>query len=86
MGSACKATEYLIKNGHSKIGHIVGKRNTQPARHILFGFKKCLKKNKIKLNKDWIKQGDYSKESGYRRMKEILKEDIESMKNILFNI
>jgi len=75
VGSACKATRYLIRNGHSKIGHIIGKRNTQPARHTLFGFKKCLKKNNVKLNTDWIKQGDYSKESGYKRMKEILKED-----------
>lgn len=75
VGSAYRATEYLIEKGHTKIGHIIGKRNTQPARHLFLGYKKCLKDHNIKLNYNWIKQGDFSKESGYKKMKEILNQD-----------
>lgn len=71
--SAYIATEYLIKQGHKKIGHITGDLSTETAINRLNGFKLALKEHNITVKKEWILEGDYSKESGKEMMEKIIK-------------
>lgn len=71
--SAYIATEYLIKNGHTKIGHITGDLDTETAIDRLNGYKQALGDYGLAHNKEWILAGDYSAESGRKQMEEIIK-------------
>lgn len=71
--SAYIATEYLIKQGHKKIGHITGDLSTETAINRLNGFKLALKDHNLTVKKEWILEGDYSKESGKEMMEKIIK-------------
>ncbi|MEA1065113.1 HTH-type transcriptional repressor PurR [Erwinia sp. HR93] len=66
------AGRYLIERGHRDIGAIPGSlhRNTGAGR--LAGFMKALEEAQITVNEDWIVQGDFEPESGYRAMQQIL--------------
>lgn len=80
--SAYTATNYLIKQGHTKIGHITGNLNTETANNRLNGFKKAMKQNNLSLNKKWILEGDYSKDSGSNNMRKII--DLKDRPTALF--
>ena len=71
--SAYTATKYLIKNGHKKIAHITGDLETITGSQRLKGFKKAIFEKNLNLNKSYIKNGDYSKKSGYQNMLALLK-------------
>jgi len=71
--SAYTATKYLIKNGHKKIAHITGDLETITGSQRLKGFKKAISEKNLNLNKSYIKNGDYSKKSGYQNMLALLK-------------
>jgi LacI family purine nucleotide synthesis repressor len=68
------AARYLIERGHREIGAIPG----QLARHTggsrLQGFIKALNEANIPLHEEWIVQGDFEPESGYRAMQQILQQ------------
>lgn len=63
---------YLIERGHRDIGAIPGQlvRNTGGGRHA--GFLKALAEANITLRDEWVVQGDFEPESGYRAMQQIL--------------
>ncbi|WP_428946021.1 HTH-type transcriptional repressor PurR [Pantoea sp. FN060301] len=63
---------YLIDRGHRDIGAIPGQleRNTGGGRHA--GFLKALAEAGITLRDEWLVQGDFEPESGYRAMQQIL--------------
>ncbi|OON41229.1 transcriptional repressor PurR [Izhakiella australiensis] len=63
---------YLIERGHRDIGAIPGQmeRNTGGGRHA--GFLKALQEANITLHEEWVVQGDFEPESGYRAMQQIL--------------
>ena len=71
--SAYTATKFLIENGHKKIAHITGDLETITGYQRLKGFTKAISEKKIKLNNSYIKNGDYSKRSGYNNMLALLK-------------
>lgn len=71
--SAYIAAEYLIKQGHRKIGHITGDLKTETAIDRLNGFKQALRDHHISCKKEWLLEGDYSKESGKEMMEKIIK-------------
>lgn len=71
--SAYTATKFLIENGHKKIAHITGDLETITGYQRLKGFKKAISEKNIKLNNAYIKDGDYSKRSGYDNMLALLK-------------
>lgn len=71
--SAYIATEYLIKHGHRKIGHITGDLSTETALDRLNGFKLALQNYNIPCREEWLLEGDYSKESGKEMMEKIIK-------------
>ncbi|MGI6734606.1 MAG: LacI family DNA-binding transcriptional regulator [Bacilli bacterium] len=66
------ATDYLISNGHRKIGFIGGATNVLSARQRFDGYKKSLEKAGITFNQSYVKHGNYQFESGYVAGKELL--------------
>lgn len=74
ISSAYQATEYLIKMGHQKIGHITGRITSRTARHYLIGYKNCLRDYQLAFHKQWLVRGDFEHQSGYQQMKELLRQ------------
>jgi LacI family purine nucleotide synthesis repressor len=66
------AGRYLLERGHREIGAIPGpmERNTGAGR--LAGFLKAMEEARIAVPENWIVQGDFEPESGYRAMQQIL--------------
>ena len=69
------AGRYLIERGHRDIGAIPGQlsRNTGGGRHR--GFMKALQEAHIEIREEWIVQGDFEPESGYKAMHQILSQN-----------
>lgn len=70
---AFEMTSYLIALGHSRIGFIVGHADHCSSVHRLAGYKEALASAGIKINKPFIRQGDYSFKSGEKRGRELLR-------------
>lgn len=70
---AYKATEYLIQCGHEKIGVIEGKTNFRSTQARIEGVIEAFINNHIPINRNYFMSGDYSFQSGFLAMKEILK-------------
>jgi LacI family transcriptional regulator len=67
------ATQYLVRLGHKKIGHITGPYNTTAAIDRIKGYKKALEYYKIPFNKQYVGEGDFRIKGGYRVMNNYLK-------------
>lgn len=65
------ATIHLIKLGYRRIGQIATVHNTAGIDRDL-GYRRALKSNDLSVDEDLITYGDFSRESGYHAMKEIL--------------
>ncbi len=66
------ATNYLINNGHQKIGFIGGASNVLSANQRLDGYKQSLAKAGLPFREAYVKHGNYQFESGYLAGKELL--------------
>ncbi len=69
---AYDAIEYLIKNGHSDIAIIEGKKNFKSTIYRKEGYIRALLDNNIQLKNEYMVQGQYDIESGYSCMKNLL--------------
>jgi LacI family transcriptional regulator len=67
------AAEYLIKLGHSRIATITGALKTQVAIDRLNGYLTALEKHDIEKKKDYIKYGDFGRESARMLTKELIR-------------
>lgn len=67
------ATEYLIKLGHSRISTITGELKSQVAIDRLNGYLRALEKHKIQKRTDYIKYGDFGRESSIIATRSLLK-------------
>lgn len=65
------ATDHLIKMGHKKIACITGPTQLSDARDRVIGYKRALKAHGIKLNENYIIDGDYSMKSGMKAFDDI---------------
>lgn len=65
-------TEILIKQGHTKIGHIIGNPNQGVSRLRYQGFLDALRSNKIDVPPNYIEQGLFSVDSGLEAAKKML--------------
>ncbi|GKU83513.1 LacI family DNA-binding transcriptional regulator [Niallia sp. NCCP-28] len=75
--AAYAATEFLIINGHTKIGLAGVDPNDRVAgMPRIEGYKKALEDNRIKFHSYMVKFGDFSFYAGKEAMKEYLKENI----------
>jgi DNA-binding LacI/PurR family transcriptional regulator len=70
--AAFEAVNYLIQAGHRRLAVITGKLNAQAGQQRLEGFKKAISARKIDLDKRYIANGDWSRESGRLAMRKLL--------------
>lgn len=66
--------KHLIELGHARIYTITGPLKETSAAERFNGWKKALAEAKINPGKGWMVEGDFKEDSGYRLMKEILKQ------------
>lgn len=64
--------EYAIKSGHSSIAYIGGKENFESANIRRDAVIDCLNKHQLPVRQEFFYSGDYSLESGFQKMKELL--------------
>ncbi|MGM0420498.1 MAG: LacI family DNA-binding transcriptional regulator [Bacillota bacterium] len=74
--SAYQAVTYLQKQGYRNIAHITGDIDTLSAQQRAAGYKQAVKEAGKKVNEEYIVNGDYSRDSGYRAMKALLRKPI----------
>lgn len=72
ISSARKATEHLIKLGHTKIAHITGSMNVILSRDRLRGFQQAMMSYDLEIDSSFIQESDASYESGYDQMMKLL--------------
>jgi len=73
---AYNATQYLIKLGHTRIGHISGDLRKLSGIERYEGYKRALADAKLSFEKNMVREGNFLEESGYLMAQEILKENI----------
>jgi len=73
FNAARKAVEYLIKLGHSRIATITGELKSQVGIDRLNGYVKALEKNKIEKKNNYIKYGDFGRDTAIKATKELIK-------------
>lgn len=61
---AFKATEYLIKTGHKRIGHLTGPQNLLISQHRLSGYKAALEKYNIPFDEEMVVSCSLDRNSG----------------------
>lgn len=73
FNAAIEAVEYLVKLGHSRIATITGELRSQVAIDRLDGYVKALEKHKIEKKNNYIKYGDFGRQSAIKVTKELIK-------------
>lgn len=68
------ATSLLIKEGHTKIGIMVGLLGSEPVMDRLEGYKKALSESNLTYNEKYIYHGDFKLDKAYELTKKILKQ------------
>ncbi|WP_439242541.1 HTH-type transcriptional repressor PurR [Lonepinella sp. BR2474] len=66
------ATQYLIENGHQKIGIISGELSKTTAKTRFQGFEKAIHEAGLTTHPNWIQEGFFEPEDGYECMNKIL--------------
>ncbi|MDR1611804.1 MAG: LacI family transcriptional regulator [Planctomycetota bacterium] len=72
FASAYVIVEYLIKNGHTRIAHIGGNRDTNTGMLRMQGFMKAMENYGIPVNPAWNLPTRYFKDEAYSMMKRII--------------
>ena len=70
--AAFKATRELLKKGHKKIAHLSGPQTLQASKERLEGYKEALKKYKIPIDNDLIKEVDFTYAATEKAMKDLM--------------
>lgn len=73
---AYEITKYLIENGHTKIGVIMGKADSIHAQSRLVGYQEALFDSGILYSPGLVTGGDWTRESGYAGINRLLLKDI----------
>lgn len=63
---------HLLSLGHRKIAMITGSRTLQTARERLQGYKDAFRETGLPVRPEWVREGDFRSESGYRLGIEVL--------------
>jgi LacI family transcriptional regulator len=66
LGAAFEATRHFISLGHERIAIITGTLTLSNGLDRLEGFRKALQQAGLPLHDDYLQQGDFLRESGYR--------------------
>ncbi len=75
LNAAYNAVEYLIVEGHRRIGIFCGPDSIYTARERLKGYERVHEDFQIAVERALVLEGDYSSESGYNLMEELLQRD-----------
>jgi len=70
---AFKATDFLIRKGHTRIAHLMGPETLQISRLRLEGYKQALKKNDLAYDAELVRIVDFTKEETENAMQELMK-------------
>lgn len=70
--SACKAVEYLIKNGHKKIGYLRGNFRIKAFKYRSIGYKRAMMQNNLPIESKYIFTIGTTTEGAYKDMLEYL--------------
>lgn len=66
--AAYDSTLHLITQGHERIGFVSGPSNLIVSQDRLQGFRKAMEQSGLEVKPEWIVEGDFLQESGYRAM------------------
>ena len=69
-------TKHLISCGHRRIGVIAGSPDNLHAQMRCLGFQKALFEEQVLYNPDWIRYGNWMRESGYIQAEKLVKEKV----------
>jgi len=72
VGGATQAVQHLIGLGHEQIGFIRGPKTSTSIIDRFHGYRGALEQSGCRYEKNWVKQGNLTPESGYQAAKEIL--------------
>lgn len=70
--SATMAVEYLIKIGHRRIAYIGGQANKNTNIDRFNGYRTTMEKHQIRIDNNYIANGEFSMSSGYNLAKKLL--------------
>lgn len=82
--SAFRAVEYGIKMGYTKIGHLAGYSFISIGKDRMEGYLGALKKYGLVIRPEWIIEGGFEKESGYRNCNKLL--NYENVPELIFTV
>ena len=71
--ASIEAVDYLVKLKHSRIATVTGELKSQVAIDRLNGYIKALEKNKIAKKDNYIKHGDFGRDSAIKATRELIK-------------
>jgi LacI family transcriptional regulator, galactose operon repressor len=83
-GGSFEAVTYLVKAGFTKIAHIAGYEYTSIGRLRKSGFLKGVKKHRLHVPEEWILEGGFSEDSGYKNMIRLFKSG--NMPEVIFTV
>ncbi len=69
-------TKYLIAMGHRKIGLIAGTEDNLHTQKRSLGYQRALFEEQILFNPDWIRYGNWTRESGYEGAQKLTAEGV----------
>ncbi len=73
---AFKATEFLIKKGHKRIGHLMGPGSLAVSHLRLEGYKAALHQNNIPFDSEIVIEVDLNEESTFEAMSQFMKMEV----------
>jgi LacI family transcriptional regulator len=73
---AAKILEYMVSNGHKRIGVITGKPDSLHAQARLVGYQQVLFENGILYDPSLVMEGDWTRISGYRGASQLLEKGV----------
>jgi DNA-binding LacI/PurR family transcriptional regulator len=77
---AYEGVKHLIEQGYRNIGAIIGPLSVMTSKERLEGYKKALKEAGLPIKEDFIENGEYTQEGGYKAAKKLLlKENIDAL-------
>jgi LacI family transcriptional regulator len=69
---AKRAVSHLIDHGHKRIAHITGPSYVSNAVERLRGYREAMEEAGLRVRREWIVMGDFTRRSGYARAMELL--------------
>lgn len=73
---AYQMVQYLIENGHRRIGLITGKKDSLHSQERLKGYQKALFDNQILYDPELVYDGDWTRQAGYSNTDELLNKKV----------